>query len=161
MVQVGTVRGGVRAVRVAVRVFMASRQCGIAAGMGSNRRRPKMRPTFFGRAHEGSDRTRADAHRDNALSKSRDRGAAKVSLTPYIHGMRHEWDWPPTRRRFLAGFRARLDAPQPRGWSSPAANFAVRIYWRITIGIIKTLLAMMLTAVAIGAFWLLVTIIRL
>jgi len=43
----------------------------------------------------------------------------------------------------------------------PAANFAVRIYWRITIGIIKTLLAMMLTAVAIGAFWLLVTIIRL
>jgi len=121
-----------------------------------------MRPTFFGRAHEGSDRTRADAHRDNALSKSRDRGAAKVSLTPYIHGMRYEeWDWPPRRRRFLAGFRARFDVYQPSGWSSPIVKRAVNIYWRITIGIIKTLLAVALTIVAIGAFWLLVVIIRL
>jgi hypothetical protein len=73
----------------------------------------------------------------------------------------HEWDWPPRRRRFLAGFRTRFDVYQPSGWSSPAAKFAVSIYWRITVGIMKTLLATALTIVAIGAFWLFWVIVRL
>ena len=103
--------------------------------------------------------------RPRSLVRSQRPHQAAISRLPpgYIHGMRHEeWDWPPTRRRRYWAFRTRFDVYQSRsGWNSPAARIAVRIYWRITIGIIKTLLAMMLTAVAIGAFWLLVTIIRL
>jgi hypothetical protein len=75
---------------------------------------------------------------------------------------RHEWDWPPKRHRFRARFRTRFDVYQPTsGWNSPLAKKAIHIYWRITIGAIKVLLATLLTVVAVGAFWLLWTIITL
>jgi hypothetical protein len=65
--------------------------------------------------------------------------------------MKHEWDWPPTRRwRYH-----RTDVYQPSGWGSPGARRAVDIYWRTTIAIIKMLLAIPLSIAAIGSFWLL------
>jgi hypothetical protein len=91
-----------------------------------------------------------------------------------------EWDWPPTRAKFLTGgsiikspahlgpgfsaARGRgryrtVDVYQPSGWNSPGAKKAVRIYWQVTITIIKMLLAIPLSIIAIGAFWLLWTII--
>jgi hypothetical protein len=69
-----------------------------------------------------------------------------------------EWDWPPIRRR---RYYRTVDVYQPSGWNSPGAKKAVRIYWRVTITIIKMLLAIPLTIVAIGALWLLWTIITL
>jgi hypothetical protein len=73
-----------------------------------------------------------------------------------------EWDWPPRRRQYRrARFRAVAITllPSSSGWSSPGVRKAVDIYWRITIGIIKALLAVVLSVVAISAFWLLWTII--
>jgi hypothetical protein len=67
------------------------------------------------------------------------------------------WDWPPRRGRRYRTF----DVYQPSGWNSPGAKKAVRIYWRVTITIIKMLLAIPLSIVAIGAFWLFWTIITL
>jgi hypothetical protein len=72
------------------------------------------------------------------------------------HGAGEEWDWPPKRR-----FRTRFDVYRPTGWNSPGAKRAVRIYWRVTIGVIKMLLAVMLSIVAISAFWLLWIIVTL
>jgi hypothetical protein len=73
-----------------------------------------------------------------------------------------EWDWPPTRRRYRRYRRYRtFDVYQPSGWNSPVAKKAIRIYWRVTITIIKMLLAIPLSIMAIGAFWLLWTIITL
>jgi hypothetical protein len=66
--------------------------------------------------------------------------------------MEHEWDFPPPRRR--RSYRT-IDYYQPSGWSSPVARKAVRIYLRVTITIIKMLLAVPLSIIAIGAFWLL------
>jgi hypothetical protein len=71
-----------------------------------------------------------------------------------------EWDWPPTRRRYRTG-RSQFDIYQPSGWNSSGVKKAVDIYWRVTIAIIKILLAIPLTIMAIGAFWLLWTIITL
>jgi hypothetical protein len=73
-----------------------------------------------------------------------------------------EWDWPPTRRRFgtYRTYRT-FDVYQPSGWNSPGVRKAVHIYWRATIFIIKMLLAIPLSILAIGAFWLLWTIITL
>jgi hypothetical protein len=68
-----------------------------------------------------------------------------------------EWDWPPRRHRF----RARFDVYQPSGWNSALAKKVIDIYWRVTIGTIKALLAMVLSVVAIGAFWLLWIIVTL
>jgi hypothetical protein len=77
----------------------------------------------------------------------------------YIYGMRYEeWDWPPRRHRFRTRFD---DVYQPSGWNSAIAKKAVSIYWRVTIGIIKALLAIVLSVVAIGAFWLLWIIVTL
>ena len=70
------------------------------------------------------------------------------------HGAGEEWDWPPKRHRFRR-FRTRFDVYQPTGWNSPGAKKAIHIYWRVTIGVIKMLLAVMLSIVAISAFWLL------
>ena len=71
--------------------------------------------------------------------------------------MKHEeWDWPPRRRLYRT-----FDVYQPVGWNSPGVKKAVHIYWRVTITIIKMLLAMALSIMAIGAFWLLWTIITL
>jgi hypothetical protein len=70
---------------------------------------------------------------------------------------REEWDWPPRRRRYYRTF----DVYQPSGWNSPGAKKAVSIYWRVTITIIKMLIAIPLSILAIGAFWLLWTIITL
>jgi len=68
-----------------------------------------------------------------------------------------EWDWPPTRRR-----RYRIINVYPQsGWSSPGARKAVHIYWRVTITIIKILIAIPLSIMTIGAFWLLWIIITL
>jgi hypothetical protein len=72
--------------------------------------------------------------------------------------MYQEWDWPPRRRRF----RTRFDVYQPTsGWNAPFAKRAIHIYWRVTIGIIKAILAIVLSIVAIGAFWLLWIIVTL
>jgi hypothetical protein len=78
--------------------------------------------------------------------------------------MKHEWDdfigmrvrVRPRPRRFY-----RTIEYQPSGWSSPGVRKAVRIYWRVTITIIKMLLAVPLSIIAIGAFWLLWVIITL
>jgi hypothetical protein len=81
--------------------------------------------------------------------------------------MEHEWDWPPTRHcSDLGGALARrrtyrtIDY-QPSGWSSPVTKKVVGIYWRVTITLIKMLLAIPLSIMAIGAFWLLWIIITL
>ena len=70
--------------------------------------------------------------------------------------MNHEWDWPPTRRR---RFYRTIYYRQPLGWGSPVARKAARIYGRVTIVIIKMLIAIPLAMIAIGAFWLLWVII--
>jgi hypothetical protein len=86
-----------------------------------------------------------------------------------------EWDWPPTRRRRYYRtvdkcncwlVRSSDTEPaheyyQPSGWDSPVTKKAVRIYWRVTITLIKMLLAIPLLIIEIGAFWLLWTIITL
>jgi hypothetical protein len=64
----------------------------------------------------------------------------------------HEWDFPPPRRR--RRFYRTIDY-QPSGWSSPGVRKAVRVYWRVTLFIIKALLAIPLAIMAFGAFWLL------
>jgi hypothetical protein len=71
--------------------------------------------------------------------------------------MYQEWDWPPRRHRF----RTRFDVYQPSGWNSPGVRKAIDIYWRVTIGIIKALLAIVLSVIAMSAFWLLWVIITL
>jgi hypothetical protein len=63
-----------------------------------------------------------------------------------------------TRRR---RYHRTADFYQPTGWSSPGAKKAVRIYWRVMITSIKMLLAIPLSIMAIGAFWLLWIIITL
>jgi hypothetical protein len=68
-----------------------------------------------------------------------------------------EWDWPPRRRR---RYRT-IDIYQPSGWNSSGAKKAVRIYWQVTITIIKMLLAIALTVMAFGASWLFWTVITL
>jgi len=83
------------------------------------------------------------------------------SQSSYICVMMQEWDWPPKRHRFRARFRTRFDVYQPSGWNSPLAKKAVSIYWRVTIDIIKAMLAIVLSVVAIGAFWLLWIIVTL
>jgi hypothetical protein len=70
------------------------------------------------------------------------------------------WDWPPTRGRYRR-YRTRFDVFEPSGWNSPGVKKAIDIYWRVTIAIIKMLLAIPLTIMAIGAFWMLWTIITL
>jgi hypothetical protein len=80
--------------------------------------------------------------------------------------MKHEWDDflglhvrvspRPRRRRYYRTIDYR-----PSGWSSPGARKAVGIYWRVTITIIKALIAIPLSILAIGAFWLLWVIITL
>jgi hypothetical protein len=50
---------------------------------------------------------------------------------------------------------------QPNGWGSPVAKKAVRIYWRVTITLIKMLISVPLALAAIGAFWLLWTVVTL
>ena len=66
-------------------------------------------------------------------------------------------DTAPQYRRY----RTRFDVYQPSGWNSPGAKKAIHIYWRVMITIIKMLLAIPLSIIAIGAFWLLWTIITL
>jgi hypothetical protein len=68
-----------------------------------------------------------------------------------------EWDWPPTRRR---RYYRTIDV-RPSGWNSPVTKKVVRIYWRVTITLIKALIAIPLSILAIGAFWLLWVIITL
>jgi hypothetical protein len=70
----------------------------------------------------------------------------------------HEWDWPPRARR--RRFYRTIDY-QPRGWGSPVTKKIVRVYGRVTIEIIKMLIAIPLSMIAIGAFWLLGVIIAL
>jgi hypothetical protein len=71
---------------------------------------------------------------------------------------RAEWDWPPTRGR---RYYRTVDIYQPSGWDSPITKKAVRIYWQATITLIKMLLSIPLSIMAIGAFWLLWIIITL
>jgi hypothetical protein len=73
--------------------------------------------------------------------------------------MNHEWDWPPTRRRKY--YRTVNVVYQPSGWNSPVTKKVVRVYWRVMITLIKALLAIPLSIMAIGAFWLLWIIITL
>jgi hypothetical protein len=73
-----------------------------------------------------------------------------------------EWDWPPARRRYRWGrYPTRFDVYEPSGWNSPSVKTAINIYWRVTITIIKMLIAIPLSIMVIGAFWLLWTIITL
>jgi hypothetical protein len=69
-----------------------------------------------------------------------------------------EWDWPPTRRR---RYYRTVYVYQPGGWNSPGAKKAVRIYWQVTITIIKMLFAIPLSIMAVGAFWLIWILITL
>jgi hypothetical protein len=69
-----------------------------------------------------------------------------------------EWDWPPRRHRRY--YRA-VDIYQPSGWNSPVTKKIIDIYWRVMITSIKMLIAVPLSIIAIGAFWLLWTIITL
>jgi hypothetical protein len=62
------------------------------------------------------------------------------------------WDWPP-RRRWR--YRRTFDVYQPSGWNSPGAKKAVGIYWKVTIALIKALIAIPLSLLAIGSVWLL------
>ena len=73
--------------------------------------------------------------------------------------MKHEWD-------DFIGVRVRVRSRptidyHPSGWSSPVARKAVRIYFRVTLFIIKALISIPLAIAAIGAFWLLWVIITL
>jgi hypothetical protein len=78
----------------------------------------------------------------------------------YACGMNpQEWDWPPRRGRYR--YRSTFDVHQPSGWNSPGTRKIVHVYWQVTITIIKMLFAIPLSIVAIGAFWLLWTIITL
>jgi hypothetical protein len=74
--------------------------------------------------------------------------------------MKHEWD------DFFLGARIRvsprprrqrvyrtIDYYQPSGWGSPGVKKIVRVYWRTTVMLIKVLLAIPLSLLAIGAFW--------
>jgi hypothetical protein len=70
---------------------------------------------------------------------------------------REEWDWPPTRGRYR--IYSRFDVYQPSGWNSPGVKKAVHIYWRVMVAIFKVMFAIPLTIMAIGAFWLLWTIV--
>ena len=79
-----------------------------------------------------------------------------ANISYYAYGMNQEWDWPPTRGRYRT-----VDVYQPSGWNSPGAKKAVRIYWQVTITIIKMLVAIPLSIMAVGAFWLLWIIVTL
>jgi hypothetical protein len=75
--------------------------------------------------------------------------------------VRHEWD------DFL-GVRVRVrrrphlyprvhhsdSELRPTGWNSPGVRKAIDIYFRVTLTIFKMLLAVPLSLLAIGAFWL-------
>ena len=73
--------------------------------------------------------------------------------------MKHEWDDflgvrvrvspRPRRRRF---YRT-IDVYQPNGWNSPGVRKAVDIYFRATLFIIKALIAIPISIIAIGSFW--------
>jgi hypothetical protein len=81
--------------------------------------------------------------------------------------MKHEWDdffamrvrVSPRPRR--PRFYRTIDYRPPSGWNAPVARRAVDIYFRATLFIIKALIAIPLSIVAIGAFWLLAVIIML
>jgi hypothetical protein len=68
----------------------------------------------------------------------------------YTCRMEHEWDWPPPRRYYRRAY-----VHQPRGWNSPSAKKAVQIYWRVTITAIKMLIAIPLSILLFGSFWVL------
>jgi hypothetical protein len=64
-----------------------------------------------------------------------------------------EWDWPPPRRG--RRYYRTIDYYQPSGWGSPGVRKAVDVYWRVTVFIIKALLAIPLSLMAIGSIWML------
>ena len=73
--------------------------------------------------------------------------------------MRHEeWDWPPKRRR---RYRGVINVYPRSGWGSPGVRKAVNIYWRVTITIIKMLIAIPLAIMTVGAFWLFFVLVTL
>ena len=74
----------------------------------------------------------------------------------------HEWDdFLGVRVRVSRGpYRPTIDY-QPSGWNSPIAKKIIRGYWRVTITLIKALIAIPLSILAIAAFWLLWIIITL
>jgi hypothetical protein len=73
-----------------------------------------------------------------------------------------EWDWPPVQPRNFSMLRPRrrryyqtVEAYQPSGWNSPVTKKIIDIYWRVTITIIKMLIAIPLSIMTIGGIWLL------
>ena len=64
-----------------------------------------------------------------------------------------EWDWPPTRRHYRTG-RSQFDVFEPSGWNSPVTKKAIHVYWVTMITIVKMAIAIPLTGMVIGAFWL-------
>jgi len=71
--------------------------------------------------------------------------------------MMQEWDWPPRRRR---RYRT-INVYQPSGWSSPGVRKAVRIHWRVTITIIKILIAVPVSLMTLAALWLFFVLVTL
>jgi hypothetical protein len=76
-----------------------------------------------------------------------------------------EWDWPPRRHRYRWGryrpiYRT-IEGYQPSGWNSPIAKKVIHIYWRVTINVIKILIAIPLSLLFIGGLWLIWTLMTL
>jgi hypothetical protein len=72
--------------------------------------------------------------------------------------VKHEWDdflgvrvrvSRRPRQRFYRTFDYR-----PTGWGSPGVKKIIRVYFRVTLFIVKMLISIPLAIVAIGAFWL-------
>jgi hypothetical protein len=75
---------------------------------------------------------------------------------------REEWDdFSGVRVRVRSHPHRRQTFEHQRGWNSPGVRKAVRIYFRVTLFIIKALISIPLAIAAIGAFWLLWVIITL
>ena len=93
--------------------------------------------------------------------------------------MRHEWDFPPPRRRRrdladlgdapvfdarIVGEQIRLKPQRPyqrTGWNSPGVTKAVDVYTRVIVEIVKFLIAIPLAIMTCLALWLLLALLKL
>jgi hypothetical protein len=66
-----------------------------------------------------------------------------------------------SRRPRSRRFYQTIDSRPPSGWNSPGVRKAVRIYFRTTLFIVKMLVSIPLSILAVGAFWMLGVIIML
>jgi hypothetical protein len=92
--------------------------------------------------------------------------------------VQHEWDWPAPRRHYRryrtidadgmpVAARPDFNFKHPRcyqpgsGWNSPVTKKIIDAYWQVTITIVKVLVAVPLTAMIIGAIWLIWVLVTL